>query len=261
MCHPSVLPIVVGDSRHGCMEKMTVMMNSHRFPVHDHREPRFLVKNLQILKRCSMTTVHDYFAHIAHLSLSQLSSFFSPKSEAVAASTRPSRPDLRSARDVIVSPSSGRRDGRGRRGGGPDRLHVHRANCQGLPPPRQRDPRPQGTPPLREALAPRHPVIEQEHTCKGEEGKEESRYRRELRQMCRRRDRAQRVAVEDKCHLQPPALSPSAAAALSLSQEKSRGSACPPARLFSSASPSRLVSGPWERRKGREWIGFLSGLA
>jgi hypothetical protein len=70
MCHPSVLPIVVGDSRHGCMEKMTVMMNSHRFPVHDHREPRFLVKNLQILKRCSMTTVHDYFAHIAHLSLS-----------------------------------------------------------------------------------------------------------------------------------------------------------------------------------------------
>jgi hypothetical protein len=64
---------------------------------------------------------------------------------------------------------------------------------------------------------------EQEHACEGEEGKEEGRYRRELRRrwrwprhphrltswparsssrrrrVCRRRDRAQRVAVEDEC--------------------------------------------------------------
>jgi hypothetical protein len=79
-------------------------------------------------------------------------------SKSAAASSRTSlrlllllRPDpavpTSDARDVVVAPSSIRRHGRGRRGGGPDRLHVHGADHHGLPPPRQRDPRPQGTPP------------------------------------------------------------------------------------------------------------------
>jgi hypothetical protein len=103
--------------------------------------------------------------YCSSLSLSQLSSAASslPSLRRLLLrldSTLPTRPDLRSARHVVVAPSSGRRDGRGRRGGGPDRLHVHRPNPHGLPPPRQRDPRPQGAPPLREALGTsRRPVI------------------------------------------------------------------------------------------------------
>jgi hypothetical protein len=71
----------------------------------------------------------------------------------------------------------------------------------------------------------------------------------------------ERRASPSRTRLQPPALSVrSSAAALSLSQEKSRGCYVL-ARLFSGGWRSWIVSGQWESRKGREWIGFLSGLA
>jgi hypothetical protein len=85
---------------------------------------------------------------------------------------------------------------------------------------------------------------EQEHTCEGEGGKEEGR----TGENCAR--------VLPSRPSEPSALSPSApapvrSAAAALSPAPPGEVACSLARLFSSGSTYRIVSGPWERRNGR----------